>query len=62
MCANNHLTKDCQIKEKIKKVVCANCSGNHPASYKGCNARKQLQQKLFPRLRVFKCFFIGTIT
>ena len=50
-CANNHLTKDCQIKEKIKEVVCANCSGNHPASYKGCTARKQLQQKLFPRLR-----------
>ena len=50
-CANKHLTSDCPIKEKIQNVKCANCDGNHPASYKGCIVRKQLQQKLFPTLR-----------
>lgn len=50
-CAGEHLTGDCQIKEKIPNVICANCGGNHPASYKGCEVRKQLQQKLFPKLR-----------
>ena len=50
-CANKHLTSDCPIKEKISDVKCANCGGNHPASYKGCDVRKQLQQKLYPALR-----------
>ena len=50
-CAEKHLTKECPIKEKIQEVKCANCDGNHPASYKGCTVRKQLQQKLFPKLR-----------
>jgi len=50
-CAEKHLTKDCSIKQKTDEVKCINCSGNHPASYKGCNYRKQLQQKLFPTLR-----------
>ncbi|XP_018405166.1 PREDICTED: RNA-directed DNA polymerase from mobile element jockey-like, partial [Cyphomyrmex costatus] len=45
------MTKDCPIKEKVKEVKCANCGGNHPASYKGCSVRKQLQQKLYPKLR-----------
>ena len=55
-CAKNHLTSDCPIKIKTKEVVCANCGGDHPASYKGCTVRKQLQQKLFPKLRekIFK--------
>ena len=35
----------------MQEVKCANCAGNHPASYKGCAVRKQLQQKLFPALR-----------
>ncbi|KAG5347518.1 RTJK polymerase, partial [Acromyrmex charruanus] len=47
----NHLTLDCPTKGKIKEVKCANCDGNHPASYKGCLVRKQLQQKLYPTLR-----------
>ena len=50
-CAKKHLTSECPIKEKIQSVKCANCDGNHPASYKGCIVRKQLQQKLFPTLR-----------
>lgn len=53
-CAGNHLTTDCQVKGKIVNVKCANCDGNHPASYKGCLVRKQLQQKLFPTLRKFE--------
>ena len=50
-CAQNHLTALCPIKGKIQEVKCVNCNGNHPASYKGCIVRKQLQQKLFPTLR-----------
>ena len=50
-CAGSHLTRDCIIKEKTTEVKCANCSGDHPASYKGCTVRKQLQKKLFPALR-----------
>ena len=36
---------------KIEEVRCYNCNGNHPASYKGCEVRKQLQRKLLPPLR-----------
>lgn len=50
-CAEGHWTSDCLIKEKTDNVKCYNCGGNHPASYKGCNVRKQLQKKLFPALR-----------
>lgn len=50
-CAQQHATKDCPFTGKIKNVTCANCKGNHPASYKGCSVRKQLMQKLFPALR-----------
>ena len=32
-------------------MKCANCEGNHPASYKGCEVRKQLHQKFFQTLR-----------
>lgn len=50
-CAGDHMTDKCTWKEKRKDVVCFNCKGNHPASYKGCSVRKQLQQKLYPALR-----------
>ena len=49
-CAKNHLTIHCPYSGKIGKVKCYNCNGNHPASYKGCEVRKQLQRKLFPPL------------
>ena len=55
-CAKKHLTSECPIKEKIQSVKCANCDGNHPASYKGCIVRKQLQQKLFPTLRTKRLY------
>lgn len=51
-CAQNHLTSECPITVKVQEVKCANCNGNHVASYKGCPVRKQLQQKLFPSLRL----------
>ena len=47
-CAKNHLTRHCPYTGKIE-VRCYNCNGNHPASYKVCEIRKQL--KLFPPLR-----------
>lgn len=50
-CADNHLTVNCTWTEKRKDVNCCNCNGNHPASWKGCIVRKQLQQKLYPALR-----------
>ena len=50
-CAKNHLTIHCPSTGKIKDVRCYNCNGKHPANYKGCEARKQLQRELFPPLR-----------
>ena len=50
-CEKNHLTIHCPSTGKIEEVRCYNCNGNHPPSYKGCEARKQLQRKLFPPLR-----------
>lgn len=50
------------MKDRSNEIKCHNCGGNHPANYKGCVIRKQLQQKLFPRLREKKKdeFTIGT--
>ena len=50
-CAKSHLTIHCPSTGKTEKVKCYNCNGKHPASYKGCEARKQLRRKLFPPLR-----------
>ncbi|KMQ93979.1 nucleic-acid-binding protein from transposon x-element [Lasius niger] len=50
-CAEKHLTSACPRKQKFEEVICCNCSANHPASYKGCEVCKQLQQRLFPKLR-----------
>ena len=47
----NHLTIRCPSTGKMEEIRCYNCNGKHPASYKGCEARKQLQRKLFPLLR-----------
>ena len=54
-CAKNHLTIHCPSTGKIEEVRCYNCNGNHPASYKECEVRKQLQRKLFPPLRNRTC-------
>ena len=50
-CVEKHLTINCPYVGKINEVKCFSCNGNHPASYKGCVIRKQLQRKLFPPLR-----------
>lgn len=50
-CAEKHLTSECTRKQKFEEVKCCKCGANHPASYKGCEVRKQLQQRLFPKLR-----------
>jgi hypothetical protein len=51
-CAAQHLTADCSRKVKDSDVKCVNCNENHPANYRGCIVHKQLQQKLYPQLRV----------
>lgn len=50
-CTQYHQTIDCPRKIKDDKVACVNCNGNHPANYRGCIIHKQLQEKLYPRLR-----------
>lgn len=41
-CAGKHDTKDCKI-EKNTPAKCINCHGTHPASYRGCEVAKTLQ-------------------
>lgn len=43
-CAGNHLTVECK-KPANTKPVCANCSENHPANYRGCTIAKELQKR-----------------
>jgi hypothetical protein len=35
-CAGDHLTLNCQRKDRSSSVRCVLCDGNHPANYKGC--------------------------
>ena len=50
-CAQDHFTSECPQKSKINDVRCVNCNENHPANYRGCKVHKELQQKLYPKLR-----------
>jgi len=50
-CAAQHLTNECPRKAKDDNVKCVNCHENHPANYRGCKIHKQIQQKMYPRLR-----------
>lgn len=50
-CTGNHHTKDCPRKIKSNEVKCVLCEENHPANYKGCSVYKQLQRKIYPKLR-----------
>lgn len=43
-CAQNHLTAQCS-KPKEARPKCANCSGDHPASYRGCMVARELQKR-----------------
>lgn len=42
-CAGSHDTREC-MKDSKTKAKCANCGGPHPASYKGCDFFKMMQQ------------------
>ncbi|KAG8237306.1 hypothetical protein J437_LFUL016168 [Ladona fulva] len=44
-CGLNHLSKDC-IKPREEAAKCANCSGSHPASYRGCPTYQRLKEKI----------------
>lgn len=46
-CAQPHLTSDC-TKERNTPAVCALCSGNHPANYRGCTVYKEVQRRRQP--------------
>uniref|UniRef100_A0A1B0DDH5 Pre-C2HC domain-containing protein n=1 Tax=Phlebotomus papatasi TaxID=29031 RepID=A0A1B0DDH5_PHLPP len=50
-CQGNHVSQNCPRKERDSNVICVNCGENHPANYKGCRVHKELQKKLFPKLR-----------
>lgn len=43
-CAQKHLTATC-TKDKNTAPKCANCNQAHPASYRGCEVAKEIQQR-----------------
>ena len=49
--AEHDLTRDCSRKSQDSNVTCVNCNQPHPANYRGCVVHKQLQQKIYPKLR-----------
>lgn len=42
-CSGKHITQACTIGRDVP-AKCINCKGQHPASYRGCEVAKQLQQ------------------
>ncbi|KAK5640632.1 hypothetical protein RI129_011443 [Pyrocoelia pectoralis] len=50
-CTGLHSTAQCEHKTRYSEVICVNCKGNHPASYKGCPTYQALHLKTFPPLR-----------
>jgi hypothetical protein len=50
-CAAEHLTNDCPRKVRDDNVKCVNCNEKQPANYRGRMVNKQIQQKIYPRLR-----------
>ncbi|GAB0086613.1 uncharacterized protein DMENIID0001_007100 [Sergentomyia squamirostris] len=59
-CDSYHSTKECERKTKDHNVKCTNCGENHPANYRGCRVHKELQQKLYPKLRQKEMARAGT--
>lgn len=43
-CAQGHLTAHCN-KSSEARAKCANCGGDHPASYRGCMVARELQKR-----------------
>lgn len=58
-CAGKHLTYNCLLEGKLENAKCFNFQSNHPASYKGCIVKKQLQQKLYPPLKQILLAFMA---
>jgi hypothetical protein len=50
-CAAHHLTSECPRKVQDGNVRCLNCNEPHPANYRECVVHKQLQQKIYSKLR-----------
>jgi len=50
-CAEQHLNSECSRKAKDNNVKCVNCYAKHPAKCRGCMIHKQIQQKIYPRIR-----------
>jgi hypothetical protein len=50
-CAAQHNTSECPRKTNDDNVKCVNCHEKHPANYRGCIVHKQIQQKMYPRMR-----------
>jgi hypothetical protein len=48
-CAGPHSSQQC-TKSRETPAMCALCQGNHPASYRGCNIHKELQNRRSPVL------------
>ncbi|KAG8236363.1 hypothetical protein J437_LFUL016583 [Ladona fulva] len=44
-CGLGHLSSECP-KPKNEPALCANCNGNHPASYRGCSVYKKLKDRI----------------
>jgi PAX-interacting protein 1 len=50
-CAAQHVTNECPKKVREDNVKCVNCNLKNPAYYRGRMVNKQIQQKIYPRLR-----------
>lgn len=52
-----HTSNQCTRNRKTEPAICANCTGPHPASYRGCpyleKAKKDGQRKLLPTTKGF---------
>lgn len=52
-CAGSHRAQNCPLSKEDRNATCANCGGNHPASYRGCiknpiKNKKQQNPKAVP--------------
>lgn len=43
-CAGKHMTDVCRLKKETP-ATCANCKGNHPANYRGCEVAKEMLKR-----------------
>ncbi|KAJ1114786.1 hypothetical protein NDU88_003017 [Pleurodeles waltl] len=52
-CGGEHTSNKCTRNRETEPAICANCTGNHPASYRGCpylqKAKKDEQRKQLPQ-------------